>query len=136
MPGVSLDRWRSFARERIRSRQNRPSGIQSVVTEQNYIAGLSSYRVGDDLCHGPVMVAEHFVALDLFDRAAVVHALAEFLEDLGRQHGCRCVHTHILDSGQHWQGPANCAASILQARGHAVKSMRLCKSLEAAPKQS
>lgn len=128
MPKVSLDQWRDFARSRITAAPE-TSGIKSVVTEQDYIAGLGIYRVEDDLCHGPTLIADHFMALDLFNRKAVVQALAEFLESLGRQHGCCAVHMHIQDQVGRWEGPSDCTISILRDRGHAVESLRLCKVL-------
>ena len=127
LPQVGLDQWRRFAQSQIRTRKPRVSGIQSVLAEQKYIAGLSIYRIEQDLCHGPALIADHFMALDLFDRTAVIHALAEFLENLGRQRGCTAVHTQVRDRAGRWQGPPTSMIAILRERGHGIESMRLCK---------
>lgn len=131
LPQVSLEKWRDFARRKIAG-NGATSGIQSVLTEQDYVAGLSVYRVEEDLCHGSTLIADHFMALDLFSRGAVIHALADFLEDLARRHGCGAVHTHIAERANRWNGPSDCMASILCERGHVVKSLRLCKLVETA----
>ncbi len=136
LPHILLDDWRGFARDKIRAGASGSEGIQSVIAEQNYIAGLSIYRIETVLFHGPALIADHFMALDLFDRPAVAHALAEFLEDLGRQRGCTALHTNIPESGVRWQGSDDCLASILRERGHTVESLLLCKTLGNAPVRS
>ena len=136
LPHVGLEDWRDFARDLVRGGPSDNSGIQSVITEQDYIAGLSIYRIESGLCHGPTLIADHFMALDLFDRAAVVNVLADFLEDLGRLRGCTAVHTHLPERAGRWRGPADCVAATLRARGHAIESLRLCKVLgEAATRR-
>lgn len=132
LPRVDLEQWRRFAAELTCAEAPDNTGIQSVLTEQHYIAGLSIYRVKPILSHGPALVADHFMALDLFDRAAVANALAEFLEDLGRRRGCTAVHTHIPERSGRWQGSAECLVSILLDRGHAIESLCLCKRLDTA----
>ena len=132
LPQVGLEQWRAFARAQIAGNPE-TSGIQSVLTEQDYVAGLSVYRVDNDLCHGPTLTADHFMALDLFSRTAVIHALADFLEDLARRHGCGAVHTHVAERADRWDGPTDCMASVLCERGHVVKSLRLCKLVEQGP---
>ncbi len=132
LPQVELEDWRKFAQELIRAKAPETTGIQTVLTEQHYIAGLSIYRIDWVLSHGPALVADHFMALDLFDREAVINALADFLEDLARQRGCTAIHTLIPERGGRWRGPVNCLASILRGRGHAIESLRLCKVLDEA----
>ncbi len=127
LPSVDLEQWRHFAGQLICPEAPDNTGILSVLTEQGYIAGLSIYRIEPSLAHGPVLIADHFMALDLFNRAAVVNALADFLEDLARRRGCTALHTHIPEKDGVWQGPADGLVSILRDRGHAIESLRLCK---------
>lgn len=127
-PHVGLEQWRRFAQDRIAVPPH-VSGIQSVVTEQDYIAGLSVYRVDKDLCHGPTLISDQFMALDLFNRAAIVDALADFLEGLAREQGCGAIHTYIQERAKQWDGPKDCMVSILRARGHEIRSLQLCKAL-------
>jgi hypothetical protein len=127
-PHVSLEHWRQFARDRIAGPPY-ISGIQCVVTEQNYIAGLCVYRVERHLCHGPTVVSDQFIALDLFNRAAIVNALADFLEGMAREQKCGAIHTQIQEHAKQWEGPEDCMVSILRARGHEIRSLQLCKAL-------
>lgn len=129
VPGIDLEDWRAFGRDRIGAAATACQGIQCVVAEQNYIAGLCIYRIEACLFHGPALIAEHFMALDLFDRPAVANALAEFLEDLGRRHGCSALHTSIIEGADRLPESAGGLASILRERGHAVESLLLCKVL-------
>ena len=132
LPSVDLEQWRDFAGQLIGDGAPDTTGILSVLTEQGYIAGLSIYRVEPSLAHGPVLIADHFMALDLFNRAAVVNVLADVLEDLARRRGCTALHTHIPEKDGVWRGPADCLVSILRNRGHAIESLRLCKQFDGA----
>lgn len=135
VPRVTLDQWRDFARRKTAATQGGATGIQGVLTEQNYIAGLGIYRVEYDLCHGSTLIVDYFLALDLFNREAVIHALAESLEDIAHQRGCLAIHTHIAERVDQWQGPPNGMSSILRQRGHVIKSLRMCKLLDQAPQR-
>ncbi|MFQ5774047.1 MAG: hypothetical protein ACE5GS_05990 [Kiloniellaceae bacterium] len=129
LPEVSLEHWRKFASPLVSSRAGPTSGILTVVSEQDYIAGLSIYRIEPDLQHGAALIAEHFMALDLFDRTAVVHALAEALEALGREHGCAAIHTSVPERYAKVRAVDGGLVSALCSRGHRVESLRLCKLL-------
>lgn len=130
LPRVSLDEWRKFAAPLTAPRARSTMGIITVISERDYIAGLSTYRVAQDLQHGPALLADNFMALDLFDREAVIHALAEALETLGRMQGCTAIHTHALDRGTLALSGEEDIAKILLSRGHRVESIMLCKVLE------
>jgi len=132
LPRVGLEDWRAFASAKIGAAAE-SEGIESVVTEQDYIAGLSIYRIETVLSHGLALIADHFMALDLFDRTAVANALAGFLEDLGRRHGCSALHTSIAEGTERLPGSNEGLAAVLRARGHRVESVLLCKALNAAP---
>jgi len=124
LPEVPLEAWMAFAQALVLHRDRPETGIISIVSEQGYIAGLSSYRVDHSLRHGHSLMADHFVAIDMFDRRAVVHALAEAVEALAREHRCGAVHTALLEKNS-----ADDTATALARRGHRVESVRLCKIL-------
>ena len=109
------------------------AGILVVLSELDYIAGLSIYRVDNDLQHGCALSADQFLALDLFDREAVVHALAEALEAVARDNGCAALHTVLPERTV--KGPASVDGlmAMLYALGHRVETVRLCKRLVDAP---
>ena len=127
LPGVPLEAWVAFARALIEERDRPETGIISIVSEQGYIAGLSSYRVDHSLMHGQSLTADHFVAIDMFDRHAVVHALAEAVEALARARHCGAVHTTLIDKSG--APGASQTVSTLTGRGHEVEAVRLCKIL-------
>jgi len=132
VPGVTLDDWYAFAERTVTEGDDPPSGILSVVSERGYIAGLCVFRVDYDLVHGPALSATHFLALDLFDREAVAHALADALENLARKHRCLAVHTHVPDWHRKAVQSNDGMAGLLLGRGHRVESVCLCKRLESS----
>lgn len=129
LPEVTLDAWQRFAEPLVAPSAGPETGILTVESERGYIAGLSIYRIYFDLRHGSALVADHFMALDLFDRITVVHALAEALESLGREHGCVAVHTNVPDRGTKLRVSENSLVAALRERGHSLESLRLCKLL-------
>ena len=126
-PKVSLDAWVAFARALVLHRGRPETGIISIVSEQGYIAGLSSYRIGHSLIHGQSLTADHLIAMDMFGRQAVVHALAEAVEALAHQHRCGAVHMNLLE--KNGTPDKEGMASTLTQRGHRVEAVRLCKVL-------
>ena len=128
-PEVTLDEWTHFAGAAVSRREPLPAGILTVLSELDYIAGLSIYRVEADLQHRCALVADHFFALDLFDRGAVVHALAEALEDVAREHGCVAVHTILPERVAKGRNGAGGLIATLHDLGHQVGMVRLCKRL-------
>ncbi|HEY5598937.1 MAG TPA: hypothetical protein VIK47_09050 [Kiloniellales bacterium] len=130
LPEVPLEAWLAFARAIVGQRSQPHSGLLGVVSEQGYITGLSSYRVAYDLVHGRSLVADHFVAMDLFDRKSVVHTLANAIEALARERQCGAVHTSLQDSRN--QSGRQSTAATLADRGHHVESVCLCKILTPA----
>lgn len=124
LPEVPLEAWLAFASALVEQRDPPETGIISIVSEQGYIAGLSSYQVHRSLTHGHSLTADHFVAMDLFDRRAVVNALAEAIEALARERRCGAVHTNLLEKNS-----TDDTAAALARRGHRVEAVRLCKIL-------
>jgi len=127
LPNVPLEAWIAFARALLQPGGPLETGILSIVSEQGYIAGLSSYRVDPSLTHGHSLSADHFVALDMFDRHAVVEALAGALEALALKRRCGAVHTTLRD--KNGEGGTDHTKSTLVQRGHRLEAVRLCKAL-------
>ncbi len=130
-PAVSLKDWRDFATPPARAQGQVAGGIITVVSEQGYIVGLCCYRVTQDFQHGAVLMADHFLILDLFDQKAVVRALADAVESLARERRCTAIHTSLPETGV--KGADDWLVRILRSRGHRVESLRMCKLLANSP---
>ncbi len=130
-PAVSLEDWRDFATPLARAQGPADGGIITVISEQGYIVGLCCYRVAQDLRHGAVLLANHFLILDLFDQQAVVRALADAVESLARERRCTAIHTSLPETGV--KGADDWLVRILRSRGHRVESLRMCKLLANSP---
>lgn len=116
----------------VAPRQGRvDSGIITVVSEQGYIVGLCCYRVAQDFQHGNVLMAEHFLILDLFDQKAVVHILADAAESLARERRCTAIHMSLPKT--EGKGADAWLVRILRDRGHRFESLRMCKLLVPSP---
>ncbi len=92
VPALDLPSWLRFARQLIGTRRAAQSGI--VVARRDgraFPCGLFCYRVEDDLNLGKVLIADHFVAVDLLDPGAVLAALVAELEVLAKRLGCQAV---------------------------------------------
>ncbi|MDX1711778.1 MAG: hypothetical protein R3316_11650 [Rhodovibrionaceae bacterium] len=125
-PDLPLERWQDFAETLLEDRGQRPKGIMAVMSEQDYILGLFTYRIESDLRHERILSAENFCAMDIIDPKAVASALAEGLEDLAERHGCGAIHTTISPSmsyQDHW------LARMFEGIGHEAESVRFCKTL-------
>ncbi|RMD61838.1 MAG: hypothetical protein D6826_08905 [Alphaproteobacteria bacterium] len=135
-PDVTLAEWAAFAK-RLLDENNPPgTGILSVLSERDYIAGLAVHHVERDLRHGPALIADHFIALDLFGRGAVVQALAEALETLARGYDCNAVHILIPENAIAPRSHANVFIEVLRAVGHRAESRCLCKRLTIPDKRT
>ncbi len=130
-PEVSLEDWRAFATPPASAQSQTNGGIITVVSEQGYIVGICCYRVAQDLQHGNVLMAEHFLILDLFDQQAVVHALADAAESLARERRCTAIHTSLPETEV--KGADAWLVRILRDRGHRFESLRMCKLLVSSP---
>ena len=130
-PVVSLEDWRDFATPLASAQGPADGGIITVVNEQGYIVGLCCYLDTQDLRHGAVLLANHFLILDLFDQQAVVRALADALESLARERRCTAIHTSVPETGV--KRADDWLVRILRSRGHRVESLRMCKLLANSP---
>lgn len=119
-PPLDLASWLRFARQLTGPRRKGQSGIMAARREARvFPCGLFCYRVEDDLELGKVLVADHFVAVDLLDPAGVLVALVEELDSLARHLGCRAVRSLVHDGkadvadGFHAAGHRREGASLL-----------------------
>src|SRR6185437_5625572 len=81
VPAIDLPSWLRFAQQLTAPRRGGQCGIIAVRRGgRAFPSGLFCYRVEGDLKLGKVLIAEHFVAIDLLDSGAVLAALVEGLD--------------------------------------------------------
>lgn len=112
VPTLDLAGWQRFARSVIHPRRPELGGIVVATRPPRpFPCGLFCYRQEHDLTRGKVLVAEHFVALDLLDPDHVLSALVAELDGLARRFGCAAVRSVV-------HGSAPEVAGGLAAAGH------------------
>jgi hypothetical protein len=129
-PTLDLSAWLRFARQLTGPRRGGPCGIVAARREgRAFPCGLFCYRVDDDLKLGKVLVADHFVAVDLLDPAAVLVALVEELDNLAKRQGCQAVRSLVHGGAPEVEGG-------LYAAGHQPEGASLLlKKLLATPRE-
>jgi hypothetical protein len=132
VPGLELKTWLRFARRVNGSRRAAQCGIIVVQRRARPMpCGLFVYHREDDLTHGPTLVAEHIVALDLLDPAPVMRALIEELDRLAKELGCSAIRAMVL-------GQESLVATGLREAGHRPEGATLWKRLlgeDAGPRE-
>ena len=126
-PTLDLSAWLRFARQLVGPRRGGQCGIVAARRGgRPFPCGLFCYRVEADLKLGKVLIADHFVAVDLLDPAAVLTALVEELDRLAKRLGCRAMRSLV-------HGGAPDVEDGLYAAGHRPEeaSLLLKKLLEA-----
>ncbi|HUN40033.1 MAG TPA: hypothetical protein VMU81_07070 [Acetobacteraceae bacterium] len=124
MPEIALAAWTDYAR-RVTGRRSHHAGIMAAWREgRSFPCGLFCYRVDNTLGQGRVLIAEHFVAVDLLDPQGVLAALVAELDALGHRLDCNAVRS-VVHGGE----PA--IAGGLVAAGHTPEASLLLKSLAA-----
>jgi hypothetical protein len=126
---IDLSTWLRFARQLTGPRRVDQCGIVAARREGRiFPCGLFCYRVEDDLKLGKVLIADHFVAVDLLDPAAVLTALVRELDSLAKRLGCVAVRSLV-------HGGASDLEGGLHAAGHRPEdaSLLLKKLLETPP---
>lgn len=104
-PTLDLSAWLRFARQLTGARRGGQCGIIAARRESRvFPCGLFCYRVEDDLKLGKVLVADHFVAVDLLDPASVLAALVEELDTLAKRLGCQAVRSLVHGGAPEVQG--------------------------------
>jgi hypothetical protein len=132
-PDLGLDAWCDYAEDLIDAGSKEDGAISGVLVATNeggVIVGLVAYRAQPDLKHGMVLAAEHLLALDLLDRNLIIEKLAASLESLAEDLGIPAIHMALADSVP--ECDRNGIIGLLQAAGHHVESVSLCKPLARA----
>ncbi len=123
VPGLGLKEWMRFARHVTNPRRADDTGIVAVArTGRGMPCGLFLYRRERQLSGEAVLVAEHFVALDVLDSQPVLDALVAELESLARRLGCAS--TRVLVPGDN-----SLLRAGLQAAGHEPSAVALAKDV-------
>jgi len=117
IPDLSLSAWLRFAQHATGRHRGAETGIIVARRESHdYPSGLFCYRVDLDPGQGKILVAEHFVAVDLLHPDDVLAALVKELDDLGRRLGCKAVrgvvHGADVEGGLARAGHANVGALL------------------------
>ena len=121
IPGLSLASWLRFARGTTGQKRNIQAGVMVARRDgRDFPSGLFCYRVERDPALEKILVAEHFVALDLLHPADVIDALVGALDGLGKRLGCHAVRSVV-------HGP-EVEGGLLSA-GHASVGSLLGKAL-------
>ncbi len=121
--GLELKTWLRFARRVNTPRRAAQCGIVVVRRVARPMAcGLFVWRREDDLAHGPTLIAEHIVALDLLDPAPVMRALIDELDRLAKEFGCCAIRAMVL-------GQESLVATGLRDAGHRTEGATLWKQL-------
>lgn len=127
VPTLDLKSWTRISRRITNPRRAEQGGIRVVLRSPRPLpCGLFLYRREHDLAHGPILVAEHMVAVDVLDPQSVMSALVHELEALAERLGCSAIRTVVL-------GQASLAASGLYAAGHRPEGATLWKPVEETP---
>jgi uncharacterized membrane protein len=127
VPTLDLAGWLRFERTLMRPRHPEQGGI--VVASRPprpFPSGLFCYRREHDLTHGKMLVAEHFVALDLLEPDQVLAALLRELDTLAKRFGCDAVRSVV-------HGSAPDVAGGLAAAGHRPEASQLWKPMPPRP---
>lgn len=125
MPAIDLAAWTAFARPLL-GRRAAQTGIMAARRKgRAFPCGLFCYRVDSDLEQGRVLIAEHFVAVDLLDPQAVLAALVAELDALGRRLGCNALRSVV-------HGGEAAITGGLVAAGHAPEASLMLKPLRCA----
>jgi hypothetical protein len=125
IPGLDLRTWQRFARRATDPKRAGREGIIVVVRRPRPMpCGLFVYRKEQELGHGDVLIAEHFVAVDLLDADPVMQALISELDRLARRLGCSAIRAMVLN-------PSSQTASQLAIAGHRPAGSALWKDVEA-----
>lgn len=122
-PGQNLEGWRSFAARWLDAAD---SGILGLRSEAGYLTGIALWRLAPDLEHGPVLIVDYLVALDLLEPGQVAAALADGLENIARHKGAQALHVTLPRTEPLLLQP-------FLASGHHFEGVKLCKTVAPAP---
>ncbi len=125
LPNLDLPGWLRFVRQTKAVRNAEKAGVMIARRSgRPYPCGLFCYHVDRDLARGRVLIAEHFVAIDLLEPAVVLAALVGELDSLGARLGCNAVRSLV-------HGTASEISGGLAKAGHTQAGTLLFKALMA-----
>lgn len=120
-PTVHLSAWTRFAgRATSRPASRRAGIIVARRAECRFLSGMVCYRRNRDLRFGYVLIAEHFVAIDILDPSPIAAAMADALDRIGAALRCGAIYSIV----HHQQEEV---ISSLSAVGHRPEGVVLCK---------
>lgn len=123
--GLDLKTWIGFAQKIAHPKRAEESGILAVTRAGRTLpCGVFLYRREPQLPDGAILVAEHFVAMDVVDAQPVVQALVTELDLLAKRLGCVAIRVVV-------PGDASLLRSGLQAAGHRPHGLALWKPVTA-----
>jgi hypothetical protein len=123
MPSLDMRSWTRLARDLADPRRSRRRGILAARRDQRrHASGLLYYRKERDLECGAILIADHFVALDLLDARPVVAALIAALERLAVELRCSAIRSVVHASS------ADIAHELFSA-GHYLEGATLYKTV-------
>lgn len=126
-PGLDLAGWLRLARRMVGPRRAGRTGIMVALRDgRTYPCGLFFYRRELELTGGAVLIADHFVALDILDAKPVLAALVGELEALARRLECGSVQSTVRTGAQE-------VAALLSGAGHQREGETLRKRIGAPP---
>ncbi len=122
-PGLDLAGWLRLARRMIGPRRGGRSGIMVARRDgRAYPCGLFCYRREQDLDGAAVLVADHFVALDILDAKPVLASLVGALDELAVRLECTSVQSTVRTGAQE-------VAALLSGAGHQREAEMLTKRI-------
>lgn len=129
VPTLDLKTWSRVSKRLANPRRAEQCGIRAVLRSPRQMpCGLFLYRREHDLAHGPILIAEHMVAVDVLDPQPVMSALVRDLEELAERLGCSAIRTMVL-------GQSALATSGLYAAGHRPEGATLWKPVDEAARK-
>lgn len=87
-----------------------------------FLCGLACYEQDEDMAHGLILQAGHFIAMDILDPAPVLAALVHAIEKSAQQLGCSAVRAVVH------QGQTHLTNSLL-AGGHFPEATLMVKQI-------
>lgn len=125
VPALDMKAWLRFARRMTNPRRTDDTGIMVVYRRSRKLpCGLFLYHRENDLAHGSVLVAEHFIAVDVLDPQPVMRALTAELDALAGRLGCSAIRAMVLRED-------SIAETSLYAAGHRPAGAALWKDVPA-----
>jgi hypothetical protein len=121
LPELDLKTWLRFARKALHRPAAGQCGIVVVHRQRRtFPCGVFVWRRERDLAQGDLLVAEHFIAVDVLDPEPVMAALVRELDVLAQRMGCAGIRTVLPGAGA-------LADAGLRAAGHHVQGSTMWK---------